>query len=291
MQDDRRDEVVDYVVKKYGQEHVGQIVTFSTYGPKVALRDLGKVVSVSLPKLELMCQYIPTGKNKMTVKEVYETSYAFQNLVNKEPALKRILPCICTVEHLPRNISMHAAGVVLSRDCLNEVVPLTKGPNHHVLTQYSKDYIESVGLLKMDFLGLKNLTIISYYDNRVSNWAIGEFDENATYKVIDFLPDQNNSVNKGGTLRLGAYPCKIKENTQMFECYKSTEISERHRHRYEFNNEYRDILTSAGLVISGTSPDGYIVETVEIPQNDFYVGVQFHPEFKSRPNKAHPLFL
>ena len=141
FQDDRRDEVVDYVVKKYGQEHVGQIVTFSTYGPKVALRDLGKVVSVSLPKLELMCQYIPTGKNKMTVKEVYETSYAFQNLVNKEPALKRILPCICTVEHLPRNISMHAAGVVLSRDCLNEVVPLTKGPNHHVLTQYSKDYI------------------------------------------------------------------------------------------------------------------------------------------------------
>ena len=126
---------------------------------------------------------------------------------------------------------------------------------------------------------------------KLANANSGEFDENATYKVIDFLPDQNNSVNKGGTLRLGAYPCKIKENTQMFECYKSTEISERHRHRYEFNNEYRDILTAAGLVISGTSPDGYIVETVEIPQNDFYVGVQFHPEFKSRPNKAHPLFL
>ena len=182
FQDDRRDEVVDYVVKKYGQEHVGQIVTFSTYGPKVALRDLGKVVSVSLPKLELMCQYIPTGKNKMTVKEVYETSYAFQNLVNKEPALKRILPCICTVEHLPRNISMHAAGVVLSRDCLNEVVPLTKGPNHHVLTQYSKDYIESVGLLKMDFLGLKNLTIISYIlknieENEGIHLNLNEIDE------------------------------------------------------------------------------------------------------------------
>ncbi|MGN1182828.1 MAG: DNA polymerase III subunit alpha, partial [Faecalibacillus sp.] len=162
FQDDRRDEVVEYVSQKYGQEHVGQIVTFSTYGPKVALKDLGKVVSVSLAKLELMCKYIPTGKNKMTVREVYETSYAFQNLVNKEPALKRILPCIDTVERLPRNISMHAAGVVLSNDCLNEIVPLTKGPNHNILTQYSKDYIESVGLLKMDFLGLKNLTIISY---------------------------------------------------------------------------------------------------------------------------------
>lgn len=126
---------------------------------------------------------------------------------------------------------------------------------------------------------------------KLTNANSGEFDENATYKVIDFLPDQNNNVNKGGTLRLGAYPCEIKENTQMFKCYKSTSISERHRHRYEFNNEYRDVLTAAGLVISGTSPDGYIVETIEIPQNDFYVGVQFHPEFKSRPNKAHPLFL
>lgn len=162
FQDDRRDEVVEYVTQKYGQQHVGQIVTFSTYGPKVAIKDLGKVVSVPLPKLELMTKYIPTGKNKKTVQEVYETSYAFQNMVNQEPALKRILPSIYTVEHLPRNISMHAAGVVLSSDRLEEVVPLTKGPNHNVLTQYSKDYIESVGLFKMDFLGLKNLTIISY---------------------------------------------------------------------------------------------------------------------------------
>ena len=77
----------------------------------------------------------------------------------------------------------------------------------------------------------------------------------------------------------------------MYRCYGKTEISERHRHRYEFNNEYRKELTDAGLVVSGTSPDEYIVETVEIPENDFYIGVQFHPEFKSRPNKAHPLFL
>ena len=118
-----------------------------------------------------------------------------------------------------------------------------------------------------------------------------EFDENSLHKVIDFLPDQTDKTDKGGTLRLGAYPCSVKPDTKMYECYKSENISERHRHRYEFNNEYRDELTAAGLTISGTSPDDYIVETVELKDNDFYVGVQFHPEFKSRPNRPHPLFL
>ena len=119
----------------------------------------------------------------------------------------------------------------------------------------------------------------------------GEFDEYSTHKVIDFLPDQTSTTDKGGTLRLGAYPCRIAEGTKMRECYGTNEISERHRHRYEFNNEYRAELISHGLVVSGTSPDGSIVETVEAGGNSFYVGVQFHPEFKSRPNKAHPLFL
>ena len=119
----------------------------------------------------------------------------------------------------------------------------------------------------------------------------GEFDELSKYKVIDFLPDQSHQIDKGGTLRLGAYPCRIAKGTQMYRCYGTEEISERHRHRYEFNNLYRETLAEGGLVISGTSPDGNIVETVEIPQNDFYIGVQFHPEFKSRPNKPHPLFL
>ncbi|MBQ7549862.1 MAG: CTP synthase [Clostridia bacterium] len=118
----------------------------------------------------------------------------------------------------------------------------------------------------------------------------GEFNLDTEHKVIDFLPDQSDETDKGGTLRLGAYPCKIREGTRMHECYGSLLISERHRHRYEFNNSYREILTGHGMVISGTSPDDYIAETVEIPVNRFFVGVQFHPEFKSRPNKAHPLF-
>ena len=126
---------------------------------------------------------------------------------------------------------------------------------------------------------------------RLENANSGEFDKESPYKVIDFLPDQSDETDKGGTLRLGAYPCKIKDGTQMYRCYKQAEIFERHRHRYEFNNDFRETLSNAGLTISGTSPDDYIVETVEIEKNDFYVGVQFHPEFKSRPNKPHPLFV
>ena len=119
----------------------------------------------------------------------------------------------------------------------------------------------------------------------------GEFDEFGLNKVIDFMPDQSSTINMGGTLRLGSYPCEIVEGSQMARCYGTPHIDERHRHRYEFNNDYRETLTEAGLKVSGTSPDGRIVETVEVPQNDFFIGVQFHPEFKSRPNKAHPLFL
>ncbi|MDY3773024.1 MAG: CTP synthase, partial [Candidatus Faecousia sp.] len=119
----------------------------------------------------------------------------------------------------------------------------------------------------------------------------GEFDDKSTHKVIDFLPDQSDSVAKGGTLRLGAYPCRIRPGTRMFDAYGTSHIYERHRHRYEFNNDFRQTLQDAGLIVSGTSPDDYIVETVELPDSPFYVGVQFHPEFKSRPNKPHPLFV
>ena len=119
-----------------------------------------------------------------------------------------------------------------------------------------------------------------------------EFDETAPYKVIDFMPGQDDGVDKGGTLRLGSYPCILKENTVIAGCYgrREMEISERHRHRYEFANAFRDTLEKAGLCLSGFSPDGNLVETVEIPGEQFFIGVQFHPEFKSRPNKPHPLF-
>ncbi|MCD8107168.1 MAG: CTP synthase [Oscillospiraceae bacterium] len=118
----------------------------------------------------------------------------------------------------------------------------------------------------------------------------GEFDELCKNKVIDFMPGQSVDIDKGGTLRLGSYPCVIQKGTTMERCYGEELIHERHRHRYEFNNEYREVLTSHGLTLSGLSPDGRLVETVELTDRPFFVGVQYHPEFKSRPNKAHPLF-
>ena len=118
----------------------------------------------------------------------------------------------------------------------------------------------------------------------------GEFAPNCSHKIIDFMPGQSDEIDKGGTLRLGSYPCLIKPYTTMARCYGELRIDERHRHRYEFNNDYRQQLTKAGLTLSGLSPDGRLVETVELSDRPFYVGVQYHPEFKSRPNKAHPLF-
>ena len=118
----------------------------------------------------------------------------------------------------------------------------------------------------------------------------GEFDECCPNKVINFMPGQSDTIDKGGTLRLGSYPCVVAPNTTMHRCYGQDLIHERHRHRYEFNNDYRDILQDAGLTLSGMSPDGRLVETVELSDRPFHVGVQYHPEFKSRPNRPHPLF-
>lgn len=118
----------------------------------------------------------------------------------------------------------------------------------------------------------------------------GEFNPDGRNLVIDLMQDQQGIVSKGGTMRLGAYPCMIKKGTIMEKCYGSLSANERHRHRYEFNNAYRKLYEDAGMIISGVSPDGLLVEAIEIPKSDFFVGVQYHPEFKSRPNHAHPLF-
>ena len=104
------------------------------------------------------------------------------------------------------------------------------------------------------------------------------------------MPGQNEEIHKGGTMRLGSYPCEVKPGSLMEKAYGHPLIHERHRHRYEFNNDYRQLMEEQGLLISGVSPDGNIVETVENPSCRFFIGVQFHPEFKSRPNRAHPLF-
>jgi len=117
-----------------------------------------------------------------------------------------------------------------------------------------------------------------------------EFDEKTPDPVICLMPEQEKVVEKGATMRLGAYPCKLQPGSRAAEIYGSEEISERHRHRFEFNNDYRARLAEAGLVISGVSPNNHLVEMIELTEHPWYVGCQFHPEFKSRPTAAHPLF-
>ena len=117
-----------------------------------------------------------------------------------------------------------------------------------------------------------------------------EFSRDCTFPVIDILPDQKKVRQKGGTMRLGAYPCQNRPQTKLYEAYQCETVSERHRHRYEFNDKYKKELEAAGLVISGTSPQNNLVEVVELPGHPWYLACQFHPEFKSRPYKSHPLF-
>ena len=117
-----------------------------------------------------------------------------------------------------------------------------------------------------------------------------EFNPDTTHPVIALMPDQNGIEDIGGTLRLGSYPCILDKNSKAYEMYKEETIHERHRHRYEVNNDYRNILTENGMKLCGISPDGRIVEMIELPQHPFFVATQAHPELKSRPNRPHPLF-
>jgi CTP synthase len=149
---------------------------------------------------------------------------------------------------------------------------------------------------QIPFLGIclgMQLAVVEYA-RHVVGWQranSSEFDATTPYPVIDLQPEQKELDQMGGTMRLGRYPCKLVEGSVAHRSYGSIEISERHRHRYELNNQYRDVLAEKGLVFSGaTPPDGYLVEIVELPNHPWFVATQFHPEFKSRPYKPHPLF-
>ena len=150
---------------------------------------------------------------------------------------------------------------------------------------------------KIPFLGIclgMQTAVIEFARNVVGleNANSSEFDKNTKYPVIDILPDQKDIKNIGGTMRLGLYPCKLEEGTLAKELYSSDLIHERHRHRFEFNNEFKETLKKAGLIISGSSPDGRLAEIIELPRemHPFFIAGQFHPEFKTRPGKPHPLF-
>lgn len=148
---------------------------------------------------------------------------------------------------------------------------------------------------KIPFLGicLGMQTAIIEYARHMLGWkdaSSTEINPDTMHPVIYLMPEQNGVENLGGTLRLGAYPCILKEGTKAMELYGTKEVSERHRHRYEVNNDYRTALEEKGMILSGLSPDGRIVEMIELRDHPFFVGTQAHPELKSRPNRAHPLF-
>ncbi|GAA0744205.1 CTP synthase [Clostridium oceanicum] len=127
--------------------------------------------------------------------------------------------------------------------------------------------------------------VLGYSDAHTS-----EINPNTNYPVIDLMSDQKDVDSKGGTMRLGSYPCKLEKESNSYKAYKEDLINERHRHRYEFNNKFREDLEKAGLILTGTSPDNRLVEIVEVKDHPWFVAVQFHPELKSRPNRPHPLF-
>ena len=148
---------------------------------------------------------------------------------------------------------------------------------------------------KIPYLGLclgMQLTIVEFARNVIGlkDAHSHEFSTSTTNPVIHIMPDKEGITNLGGTLRLGSYPCILDENSKALQLYGSKTIEERHRHRYEVNNQYRDVLQEYGMLLSGFSPDGRIVEMIEIPDHPWFIGTQAHPEFKSRPNKPHPLF-
>lgn len=140
-------------------------------------------------------------------------------------------------------------------------------------------------------LGMQ-IAIIEFARNvlRLDGANSAEIDSETRYPVIDFLPEKKNLTDLGGTLRLGKYPCVLNPESKSYELYGADKIWERHRHRYEVNNKFRDALLSHGMIFAGTSPNNHIVEMIEIPEHPWFVACQFHPEFKSRPNKPHPLF-
>ena len=140
-------------------------------------------------------------------------------------------------------------------------------------------------------LGMQCMIIEIASRNGLTDANSTEFDTETPYPVIDMMEEQKKVKNMGGTMRLGQYDCKLVPDTKTSEAYNVPEVKERHRHRFEFNNDYRDKLESLGVTISGTTPDDFLVEIIEVKDHPWFVGCQFHPEFKSRPNRPHPLFV
>jgi CTP synthase len=172
------------------------------------------------------------------------------------------------------------------------LVPMGFGPRG---TEGKIEAVRYAREQKVPFLGIcfgMQMAVIEYARHvcGLARANSTEVDPQTPHPVIDLMTGQRGLTQKGGTMRLGAYPCQLEEGSLARRVYKRQKVSERHRHRYEFNNAYRDQLQSAGLVFSGLSPDGSLVEMIELPDHPWFIASQFHPEFRSRPMDCHPLF-
>ena len=178
------------------------------------------------------------------------------------------------------------------KDCDGILVPGGFGPRG---AEGKIAAIKYARIHKVPFFGLclgMQLSVIEYARNvcKLDSANSTEFDKNTKYNVIDFLENQYHGIDMGGTLRLGLYNCNLLPNTMVRGAYDKDKIQERHRHRYEFNNEYKEIFEENGMIFSGINPEQNLCEIIELQDHPFFVGTQFHPEFLSRPDKPHPLF-
>lgn len=193
--DERRDEVIDYVVGKYGTEHVAQIITFGTMAAKAAVRDVGRVMNLPYHEVDRAAKLIPSQLG-VTIEEALRLSPELKELCGKHEATARLVEMAMKVEGLPRHASTHAAGVVISREPLTEYVPLQEGAGGVALTQYSKDHLEAIGLLKMDFLGLRYLSIIE----RTLRWIREQTGENIDFQDVSYEdPKTYELLSRGDT--------------------------------------------------------------------------------------------
>lgn len=188
--DERRDEVIRYVVRKYGADQVAQIVTFGTMAPRAAVRDVGRVMGLSYEVVDRAAKMIPSGPG-MTLDKAFQGEPGLVDLCREQPQIARLMKSVRKIEGMPRHVSTHAAGVVIARDALTDHVPLQQGHDEVPLTQYPMDVLEEIGLLKVDFLGLRNLTIIERAQtliarmegSRVDFNQVG-YEDRATYRML-----------------------------------------------------------------------------------------------------------
>lgn len=305
------------------QEMKNKIALFCNVNPKCVIQNLDAKTLYEVPLMfekeqlaQIVCEKLGIEVKELNLEE-------WELLVKKEKIKKRKVKIALVGKYVELHDayisiveSLYHAGIQLESEVEIEWIDAEKINNKSKAEQILKKVdgilvpggfgdrgiegkilaIEYARTKMIPFLGIclgMQCAVIEYARHVVglAEANSSEIMQQTPYPVIDIMADQKDIEDLGGTMRLGVYPCVLKKDTFSYEAYKECLIEERHRHRYEFNNKYRDLLVDQGLRIAGTSPDEHLVEIVEVPNHPWFVGVQFHPEFLSRPNRPHPLFM